>query len=145
MENTYICHICGRELSNAQRREFDGQTLCPHCLDLLTVCCHECGTRIWTDENAGSDQMSLCQSCYEEHYTNCCQCGSLIRERETYYDASDEFDEHPYCSGCFHSPERDGRIHDYYFKPAPIFYGDGPRYFGVELEVDGGGESTANA
>ena len=145
MENTYICHICGRELSNAQRREFDGQTLCPHCLDLLTVCCHECGTRIWTDENAGSDQMSLCQSCYEEHYTNCCQCGSLIRESETYYDASDEFDEHPYCSGCFHSPERDGRIHDYYFKPDPIFYGEGPRYFGVELEVDGGGESTANA
>ena len=114
MGNTFACHICCQEFPNDQRREFDGQPLCPSCLDLLTVHCHACGRRIWTDDNAGSDQIPLCQSCYEEHYTNCCQCGSLIRESETYYDAADEFDEHPYCSGCFHSLEGDRRIHDYY-------------------------------
>ena len=32
-------------------------------------------------------------------------------------------------------------IHDYYYKPEPIFYGDGPRYLGVELELDDGGEN----
>ena len=145
MENTFTCHICCQEFPDTQRRDFDGQALCPHCLELLTVHCHECGARIWTDDNAGSDEIPLCHTCYENHYTNCCQCGSLILESETYYDASDEFDEHPYCSDCFHSIERDERIHDYYFKPDPIFYGEGPRYFGVELELDCGGESASNA
>jgi hypothetical protein len=37
------------------------------------------------------------------------------------------------------------KIHDYSYKPAPIFYGDGSRYFGVELEVDEGGCDEDNA
>ena len=36
-------------------------------------------------------------------------------------------------------------IHDYSYKPDPIFYGQGPRYFGVELEIDEAGESRSNA
>ena len=36
-------------------------------------------------------------------------------------------------------------IHDYYYKPEPIFYGEGNRYFGVELEIDDGGEDNTNA
>ena len=36
-------------------------------------------------------------------------------------------------------------IHDYSYKPEPIFWGQGPRYFGVELEIDGAGESTSKA
>ena len=33
----------------------------------------------------------------------------------------------------------------YYFKPTPIFYGEGKRFFGVELEIDGAGEDNDNA
>lgn len=36
-------------------------------------------------------------------------------------------------------------IHDYYYKTEPIFYGVGPRYMGVELEIDMAGESNASA
>jgi len=36
-------------------------------------------------------------------------------------------------------------IHDYYYKPTPIFYGEGPRFFGVELEIDEAGEDNRNA
>ena len=36
-------------------------------------------------------------------------------------------------------------IHDYGYKPEPIFYGDDDMYMGVELEVDFGGESSSNA
>ena len=36
-------------------------------------------------------------------------------------------------------------IHDYYHKPEPEFRGNGSRFFGVELEVDGAGESNRNA
>ena len=145
MKHTFTCHVCCQEFPDTQRQVFDGQTLCPQCLDLLTIRCRECGARLWTDDNAGSETLPLCQSCYEEQYTNCCLCGELIRESETYYDATDEFDERPYCSRCFHAMERDACIHDYYYKPEPVFYGSGPRYFGVELEIDGGGESTPHA
>ena len=31
-------------------------------------------------------------------------------------------------------------IHEYSYKPEPIFYGDGNRYFGIELEIDGAGK-----
>ena len=36
-------------------------------------------------------------------------------------------------------------IHSYDYRPEAIFYGDGPRYFGVELEIDSGGEDDDNA
>ena len=32
MGNTFTCHVCCQEFQNDQRREFDGQLLCPHCL-----------------------------------------------------------------------------------------------------------------
>lgn len=50
----------------------------------------------------------------------------------------------PYCADCCSTIEN-SPIHDYYFKPYPIFYGDGPRYFGVELEIDDGGECDSSA
>ena len=36
-------------------------------------------------------------------------------------------------------------IEDYYYKPEPLFRGNGSRYFGVELEIDGAGEDDASA
>ena len=36
-------------------------------------------------------------------------------------------------------------MNDYYYKPEPIFYGEGNRFFGVELEIDEAGESDTNA
>ena len=36
-------------------------------------------------------------------------------------------------------------IYSYDYRPETIFYEDGPRYFGVELEIDGAGEYDSNA
>ena len=114
-------------------------------VELLTICCRECGRCLWRENNAGSDALSLCRPYYEDYYTACVRCGGLIRENETYYEYDDDFDERSYCSNCFHSLGRSDRIYDYYNKPDPISHGAGPRYFGVELELDCGGESAANA
>ena len=35
-------------------------------------------------------------------------------------------------------------IYSYDYRPETIFYEDGPRYFGVELEIDKGGEIGSN-
>ena len=49
------------------------------------------------------------------------------------------------CWDCYTRMERANAIQDYYYKPAFSFYGTGPRFLGVELEVDGAGESDRNA
>ena len=49
----------------------------------------------------------------------------------------------PYCERCF--DEFEDEIEEYGYKPTPIFYGQGKRYFGVELEVDEGGKDNDNA
>lgn len=36
-------------------------------------------------------------------------------------------------------------IHEYNYKPTPVFHGAGPRFFGVELEIDEAGECTSSA
>lgn len=144
-EKTFTCEVCGQTLPQSARVAFDGQELCTRCLEAHTLLCSECGERLWADDNAGSRDRPLCQDCCDDHYTTCSRCGGLLRESEAYYESSDEYEEHPYCSDCYHSLVQDGGIHDYYYKPEPIFYGEGPRYFGVELELDNGGERAAHA
>ncbi|MBS5135695.1 MAG: amidoligase family protein [Oscillospiraceae bacterium] len=145
LERTFVCDICGHERPWDEHTEFDGQDLCESCLDTNTVCCHECGERLWADDNSGTRDIPLCQDCYDEHFTSCCRCGELIRVHAACYEEIDEYSDRPYCPDCFQTLFRDKPIHDYYYKPEPIFYGDGPRFFGVELEIDGGGEDRDNA
>ena len=61
-----------------------------------------------------------------------------MSNREALYEEDDEEEEYPYCRDCF--SDRGESIHDYNYKPTPIFYGVGNRFYGVELEIDKGGE-----
>ena len=107
--------------------------------------CHECGTRIWQDDDAGTGATHLCQRCYESYYFNCTRCGVLFHMDDAHYSSDAPGEEEPLCRACHKRLERGHTIQNYYCKPEPIFYGDGPRYFGVELEIDSGGESNVNA
>ena len=144
-EHTFVCDICGHERPWDERAEFDGQNLCADCLDAHTVLCVECGGRIWSDDNAGRRDEPLCQDCYDDNYTSCCRCGRQLREDQAYYESSDEYDERPYCSQCYAALDKDQSIHHYYYKPKAVFHGEGPRFFGVELEIDGAGERASHA
>lgn len=140
---TENCDSCGNAYPAEQLIEFDGQALCPACFERATTLCTHCGTRIWQDENAGDSRTPLCQSCYDRYYVSCVGCGCIIHMNDAYYEDDDE--DEPYCHDC-HTRRHNGRsINDYYYKPAPIFYGAGPRFFGVELEIDGAGECAGNA
>lgn len=55
-------------------------------------------------------------------------------------------DGYDYCSECYHDEvDKSRSIHDYGYKPEPVFYGDSKRYFGIELEIDGAGKDSDNA
>ena len=142
--NEHVCSVCGCEISEEDRREFDGQEICADCLDEHTCTCACCGDRIWNEDDAGGGYIPLCQSCRDHRYTTCESCGRLTHYDDAYYDDDDDEDG-PYCYDCYNR-HRDNRvIQNYYYKPEPVFFGEGPRYFGVELEIDGGGESNSNA
>lgn len=140
-----VCTNCGEEFLRGELYPFNGELLCPDCLETKTVLCSHCGERIWRDDNAGDESTPLCQDCYDRHYTNCHNCGDLIRVIHTYYACESDGNEYPFCYDCYTSRASRKPIQDYYYKPEPLFRGDGDRFFGVELEVDGAGEDNDNA
>lgn len=101
----------------------------------------------------------VCARCEAENLTTCVDCARLMRRRETYEIAGgDSY----VCTGCLHGYRattyqwqmcgrhsiayREGmeeltccnpysHIHSYSYKPAPIMMGDGPMYYGAEIEV----------
>ena len=143
---TFACEICGRQHPITRRTSFDGQNLCPQCLEEETLICAHCGKRIWKDDNSGNDTVPLCERRYQGYYVHCALCGTLLHMDDASYEDDDT--DAPYCPDCYRHMCRPQNIHsiqDYFYKPAPIFFGNGPRYFGVELEIDGAGESSSNA
>lgn len=145
MRETETCSICGEPYPLDQLIEFDGQLLCSSCLGIETMICTCCGHRIWNDDSAGDGRTPLCQSCYDKYYSTCVSCGRTIYYDDAYYTDEDSDQDEPLCWSCYCRTQRDREIHDYSYKPTPIFYGKGSRYFGVELEIDGAGEDSENA
>lgn len=141
-ETTFVCSQCSITIDADDPREFDGYHFCPDCLTRHTRICRHCGARIWADENAGDSITPLCQSCYDRHYTSCSRCNRIIHEEDARYE--DDLSDEPLCEDCYDRLSG-AVIHDYYYKPAPIFFGSGNRFFGVELEIDNGGEDTDSA
>jgi len=134
------CSRCGCTADNLI--EFHDRLLCPDCLEEMTEVCVDCGTRFWQRECLTNDHGDpICPDCCDRNYTRCTRCGSLISLDSCWYPYDND---DPYCSDCCSDIEN-SVIHDYYFKPRPIFYGTGPRFFGVELEIDGAGEDNENA
>ena len=136
------CNICGVVLTEAEVNHFDETALCLSCLQDRTSVCTCCGCRIWDEDNCGSDYTILCESCRDDEYTNCDRCGGLIRNDEAYYIDDDE--DSPYCHACYEELDNVS-IHNYGYKPMPIFRGDAPLYMGVELEIDKGGDYESSA
>ena len=135
------CTYCGCELEEDDVYEFEGECMCEHCRDEHTRTCDRCGDRIWNENDCGDENIILCQYCYDDYYTSCCCCNAVIRNDDAYYPDDEEDD--AYCQRCY---EAHGRaIHSYSYKPEPIFYGEGSRYIGVELEIDTGGKDADNA
>lgn len=107
--------------------------------------CAHCGRELSGErDDYGDDDITLCRVCFRTHYTRCSNCDCVISIDAAFYLDNDNEDD-PLCSACYDEVQRCDQILSYYYKPLPIFYGDGPRYFGVELEIDGAGEINRNA
>ena len=143
MTETFICCHCGQTHPLENRVMVGDDALCERCANEETIICTHCGERIYRDDNAGDENTPLCQPCYDRHYTSCERCGRIIHLDDAYYEDDDE--DNPLCYNCHTHVRRNKMIEDYYYKPEPLFRGNGPRYFGVELEIDGAGEDDTSA
>ena len=141
MEEKIYCSHCGILIDDDDYDEINGQIVCSDCISRYTTTCERCGTTIWDSDAYGDDYTTLCCHCYENYYSRCTECDALIHNDDAY-----EYEGESYCSECYHDiRDNNSSIHDYGYKPEPIFYGDGNRYFGVELEIDGAGKDCDNA
>ena len=145
-----ICSECGAVLTEQTSSVIDGEIYCPDCLERLTTTCDCCGRRILRCDAESDGCIMLCRNCYEYSYTRCEGCGCIISNDEANYTDGDDY---PYCDECYRKIEEEP-IKSYGYKPEPIFYGSGNLFYGMELEIDKGGErgdyaeeilNTANA
>lgn len=133
--STFICSRCGAEHSLAAQFFIGNEAICEDCALDFTVICDCCGTRIWEDDAVSDEHRILCTGCYERNYTRCIECDRIIPNTEAYFDDNND----SFCEDCWNKLYEQKQIHEYSYKPCPIFYGNGPRYFGLELEIDGAG------
>lgn len=131
-----ICKHCGALIAVSNGEYFNGEFYCRHCLDELTIVCENCGNRIWRED---SIEDRICQTCYDEDYCRCEGCGYLMRN-----DDANCYNGFAYCDDCYSNRQHE-LIREYDYKPDPIFYGMGQPHYGVELEIDCGGECDGRA
>lgn len=143
MSESFTCSLCHEERPIESCTSFDNQGLCPTCLSERTCICSHCGERIWLEDAQCDQHISLCQHCADTYYARCADCDRLVDLDELYYLDEDSYT--GYCESCYHQQIHGNGVRSYCYKPLPIFYGAGPRYLGVELEIDNGGESDQNA
>lgn len=143
-ETTERCNCCRDDFPISAMVSIDDVLLCEDCYEHETMACDHCGERIWCSDSVCDDSTNICQACYDEYYTRCDSCNCLIRNEDACY--IDRDDDTPYCCNCFEQIEDSRKaIQNYYYKPDPIFHGNGKRFLGVELEIDIGGECSSNA
>lgn len=120
--------------------------VCNNCLSNYN-CCDECDEH-FDDESCYRDEEGhcVCDNCFDRYgYRRCEDCDTLIREDEINW--SD--DDYAYCDECYSEHCHRNSIHNYGYKPTPIFFkSDNERsklFMGVELEVDNGEDAGDTA
>ena len=137
-KNAIYCAHCGERIEDEDYDTINGQIWCDACIDENTVTCDRCGERIIIDDSVQDDDTTLCQSCFNDFYHRCESCNCIIHDDYVNWNGDS-----PYCDRCYDNLSTE--IEEYSYKPEPIFYGDGTRFFGIELEIDYGGKDDDNA
>lgn len=130
VSDTHLCEDCAHRWSQCDECHLyaryitaiiGGPDVCEGCAEDYPVC-DDCSNRCHaTDPVEGGDDV--CRDCRLEDYHECEDCSTLIRWDDDY------------CASCAPDhPSHDG-IHDYAYKPEPVFHGHGPLFLGLELEL----------
>lgn len=149
----FLCEDCGTWYPDITAVEVNPGTrssgyVCEDCAERYYRQCDGCGNYFDDDHIALSDAYhDICTNCSDD-WCSCSCCGEVMRVGDAVFD--DDACEY-YCSDC--APT--SRLHDYGYKPDPVFgttdemdgasfYEGDELTFGVELECDEG-DSVSDA
>jgi len=138
MKDERTCTMCDCVLEEHEQTEIDDEWICDSCAEEHTVECDHCGETIWRTDAITDGRTTLCSCCFDDHYRRCEDCGRILHDDDILWSG-----DYPYCASCYDRLEVE--IEEYGFKPEPVFFGEGNRFFGVELEIDGAGKDDENA
>jgi len=140
-----ICRLC--RSADANLISFESLPICYRCATNFPSCLH-CGRTIVFSYHRIEDSQGnvLCYECTKE-YRRCPICNNFVHVDDVLFDGLEHV-----CPDCYSSLEEaeahyDDYIHSYGYKPNPKFHGHFQRdlLFGIELEVDNGGEDGHKA
>jgi hypothetical protein len=158
-EQLINCNECGNEISQDDSFTTNsGDVVCSDCSRVCEYC-----ERLYTssDDWYNVDDQAWCEGCWSNDSFTCNRCDYCVNSNRdggtnvgdeywcedcvsnnaTYCDECDEY----YLDGrgCENCGGGDGRVHQYSYKPNPIFHGgnDNNLYMGFELEMSYGDES----
>ena len=174
------CANCGDIVLIDSAQDVDGDYMCDACIAEHCFKCANCGDYTHNNDgtSVGFDDH-VCQDCFEDNYTSCDVCGDSIHRDHTYNtfsgaiicedcreqhyyvcdDCNDLYHEdtiqhrgdYCYCGSCADENGHSEFIHDYSFRPNPVFHdvgkpaqavrdvGGDVAKFGVEIEIEGVG------
>lgn len=142
----FTCVSCGEESEETSVCSSCGQHTCENCEGGIVYCdrCNKCdhGVSSTFDEVSGD---LWCQECIDRLSAVCGLCDKLYPSNDLHVC---RYCDYLGCESCLEvhdCGEHDGNIREPGDWPKLVFHGEGPRYFGVELEIDRGGRDTDNA
>jgi hypothetical protein len=158
-EELISCSECSNEMSRDDSfTANNGEIVCSDCIQVCQYCeniytsnddwynvgneywCESC----WSNDSFTCNRCDYCVNSNRDGGTNVGDeywCEDCVSNNATYCDECDEY----YLDGrgCENCGGGDGRVHQYSYKPNPIFHGgnDNNLYMGFELEMSYGDES----
>ncbi|MCM6774541.1 amidoligase family protein [Nocardia sp. CDC159] len=111
-----VCVHCGYHTPPGFPTDTGGHA-CPLCARRLCDYCHRCG-RYSAAARYVSGGDRACQRCATEFFDSCPDCGTLVPRRGV-------------CDTCHRFPH----VRGYGYRPDPLFFGAGPLFLGLELEI----------
>ncbi len=130
-EHTFVCEECGDVTSEDYSTyvESEGSIVCNDCLENEFHECDCCGEYV-RDVNRTANGDYVCEQCLDDYYHCCSECGEYVPNDDFNYDAG-------MCNECAANLGHDDRRILDYSAHVPIhFYGDAPKFIGLELEAD---------
>jgi len=143
--NVEICRLCRN--ADANLISFENLPICYRCATNFPSCLN-CGRTIVFSYHRVQDSQNntLCYECTKD-YIRCPVCNTFVHRDDVLFDGLEYV-----CPDCYSNFEEtelhhDDYIHSYGYKPTPRFYGHFQKdlLFGIELEVDHGGEDGYKA
>jgi Putative amidoligase enzyme len=149
-EVAVTCDDCASVIVDESCTTYDGSTVCEDCMQV----CGRCDNIFSRNESfygIDGDYSWWCQHCTESYASYCEHCeerhtggNTYVTDRDIYvcdscadgYNWCDECEEYnrDECESCQESAGR--TIHDYSYRPDPIFHGEGRLFFGIEIETE---------